>query len=64
MKKKVTNFIGSNMGIAVGTIGIDKMGGNTAAMSSMSGMMPLVGNTMGMGMVMDQMKGMRRKIRR
>jgi hypothetical protein len=42
-------------------IAVDKAGGNTAGLNAMSSMMPVMGNVMGAGMVMDQMKKVKKR---
>lgn len=60
MKKKVADFVASSVLLGAGTMAVDKMGGSTAGLSAMSGMMPAVGTAMGAGMVMDQMKKLKK----
>lgn len=55
--KNITGMTTAGMATGAGIQGVHAVGGDTSALSTMSGYFPAMGNVTGAGMVMDSMQG-------
>ena len=61
LKKQIKGMVGTGMLLGVGAQAVHSVGGNTAGLTAVSGHMPTLGNVVGAGGVMRQMKKLKVK---